>query len=217
MGVQGVKEGAKEDGRVHRLGQVAVSYTHLVYTDLAFLEPVRTTCKTCQGRRFGEEVLAYTLRGKNIAQVLELSVEEALDFFTEPKVVRSLRLLQEVGLGYLSLGQPVSTLSGGECQRLKLAAQLRKKSPLYLFDEPTAGLHISEVERLLAIFRRLTEQGSTVLVIEHDLQVVAQADWVLELGPGSGRRGGELVFAGTPAQLAEEKTATGLCLGEALL
>ena len=111
----------------------------------------------------------------------------------------------------------MSTLSGGECQRLKLAAQLRKKSPLYLFDEPTAGLHISEVERLLAIFRRLTEQGSTVLVIEHDLQVVAQADWVLELGPGSGRRGGELVFAGTPAQLAEEKTATGLCLGEALL
>lgn len=188
-----------------------------VYTDLAFLEPVRTTCKTCQGRRFGEEVLAYTLRGKNIAQVLELSVEEALDFFTEPKVVRSLRLLQEVGLGYLSLGQPVSTLSGGECQRLKLAAQLRKKSPLYLFDEPTAGLHISEVERLLAIFRRLTGQGSTVLVIEHDLQVVAQADWVLELGPGSGRRGGELVFAGTPAQLAEEKTATGLCLGQALL
>ena len=161
--------------------------------------------------------MAYTLRGKNIAQVLDLSVEEALDFFTEPKVVRPLRLLQEVGLGYLSLGQPVSTLSGGECQRLKLAAQLRRKSPLYLFDEPTAGLHISEVERLLAIFRRLTDQGSTVLVIEHDMQVIAQADWVLELGPGSGRRGGELVFAGTPAQLAEEKTATGLCLKQALL
>jgi len=175
----------------------------VIYTDLAHLDPMATECETCQGKRFTEEVLQHELRGKSISDVYEMSIAEAAVFFTEPAIARILKGLEDVGLGYLTLGQPLSTLSGGERQRLKLAAELGKKGNVYVLDEPTTGLHMNDVDTLIGLFDRLVDQGSTVIVIEHNLDVVSRADWVIDLGPGAGHEGGRIVFEGPPAGLAD--------------
>ncbi|MEV0401534.1 excinuclease ABC subunit UvrA [Actinoallomurus sp. NPDC050550] len=175
----------------------------VIYTDLAHLDPVVTTCDSCDGRRFNDEVLGYRLRGRDISQVLEMTAAEAADFFTEPDITAPLRRLIDVGLGYVTLSQPVSTLSGGERQRLKLANELGKSGRLYVLDEPTTGLHMNDVDQLIDLFDRLVDGGSTVIVIEHDLDVVSRADWIIDLGPGPGHEGGNVVFTGPPTALLD--------------
>jgi excinuclease ABC A subunit len=173
----------------------------IMYTDLAFMDPVTTTCPTCEGRRFKDEVLRLTVGGRSVADVLGMTAEEALDFFHDPGVRRRLRALRDVGLTYLALGQPLSTLSGGERQRIKLATRLHRKGVVYVLDEPTTGLHMADVDGLVGLLDRLVDAGNTVIVVEHNLDVVARADWVIDLGPDGGRDGGRVVFEGTPAEL----------------
>ncbi|GHC99889.1 thiamine ABC transporter permease [Streptomyces violarus] len=185
----------------------------IIYTDLAFMDPVTTTCHDCEGRRFREEVLRLSVRGSSIADVLEMTAEQALGFFDDTGVRRRLRALRDVGLTYLTLGQPLSTLSGGERQRIKLATRLHRTGAVYVLDEPTTGLHMADVEGLVALLDRLVDTGNTVIVVEHNLDVVARADWVIDLGPDGGRNGGEIVFEGTPRQLLE---AEGSFTGEHL-
>lgn len=182
----------------------------VVYTDLAFLESVKLPCEVCGGKRFKEEVLDYKLNGKSIADVLAMTVEQALDFFELKEVVRKLQALSDVGLNYITLGQPLSTLSGGECQRIKLASELHKKGSIYVMDEPTTGLHMSDIGHLLQIMNRLVNAGNTVIVIEHNLEVISQADWIIDLGPDGGSKGGRVVFEGTPSQIVQaEQSITG--------
>ncbi|WP_280404065.1 excinuclease ABC subunit UvrA [Nocardia brasiliensis] len=182
----------------------------VIITEIAYMDPVTTHCDACDGRRFSDDVLALTLRGKSIADVLELTAEEALAFFPEKALNAKLRTMNEVGLNYLSLGQAMSTLSGGERQRIKLATQLGNTSSVYVLDEPTTGLHMSDVDTLLALLDGLVERGNTVVVIEHNLDVVAHSDWVIDLGPDGGKAGGEVVFTGTPADLlADTRSLTG--------
>ncbi len=177
----------------------------VIYTDLAFLDGVRTPCEVCHGRRFKDDVLAYKFNGKSISDVLALTVAEALDFFTQKPIVRTLTAMRDVGLDYLTLGQPLSTLSGGECQRIKLASELHKQGSVYVLDEPTTGLHMSDVSRLLAILDRLVDAGNTVVVIEHNMDVIRNADWIIDLGPEGGSKGGRVVFAGPPKGLLGAK------------
>jgi excinuclease UvrABC ATPase subunit len=177
----------------------------VIYTDLAHMDPMATECETCRGKRFTDEVLQHKLRKKSISDVYEMSISEAGAFFTEPAIAKILKGLDDVGLGYLTLGQPLSTLSGGERQRLKLAAELGKSGNIYVLDEPTTGLHMNDVDTLIGLFDRLVDAGSTVIVIEHNLDVVSRADWVIDLGPGAGRDGGTVVFEGPPAALAKAK------------
>lgn len=182
----------------------------VVYMDLAFLESVKLPCEVCGGRRFKEEVLEYKLNGKSIAEVLEMTVEQALGFFGLKEVVRKLQALSDVGLNYITLGQPLSSLSGGECQRIKLASELHKQGSIYVMDEPTTGLHMSDIHQLLGMMNRLVDAGNTVIVIEHNLEVISQADWIIDMGPDGGSRGGQVVFTGTPLQIIqEEKSITG--------
>ncbi len=182
----------------------------VVYTDLAYLDSVKLPCEVCGGKRFKEEVLAYKLNGKSIAEVLEMTVEQALDFFQQKEVVRKLRAMSDVGLSYLTLGQPLSTLSGGECQRIKLASELHKHGSIYVMDEPTTGLHMSDIGHLLGIMNRLVDAGNTVIVIEHNLDVISQADWIIDMGPDGGSKGGQVVFEGTPTQIIHaEQSITG--------
>jgi excinuclease UvrABC ATPase subunit len=181
----------------------------LIYTDLAFMAGVVSVCEVCEGRRFTDEVLGYHLRGKNIAEVLDMSVEEAAAFFTEKPVRVMLERLVDVGLGYISLGQMLNTLSGGERQRLKLAIEMSGDTEVYVLDEPTSGLHMHDVDNLIGLLDRLVDSGRTVIVIEHNLDVVARADWVIDLGPGAGHEGGQVVFSGTPADLMRSGTLTG--------
>jgi excinuclease UvrABC ATPase subunit len=173
----------------------------VVYTDLAFLEGVKTPCDVCEGKRFKDEVLAYKLNEKSIADVLEMNVQEALEFFEIKEVSKKLQALSDVGLGYLKLGQPLNTLSGGECQRIKLASELHKKGSIYVMDEPTTGLHMSDITHLLEIMNRLVDAGNTVIVIEHNLDVIRNADWIIDMGPEGGHKGGEVMFEGTPKDL----------------
>ncbi|GGV82371.1 thiamine ABC transporter permease [Streptomyces griseoloalbus] len=175
----------------------------IMYTDLAFMDPVTTTCPTCEGRRFKDEVLRLTVGGRSVADVLGMTAEQALDFFQDTGVRRRLRALRDVGLTYLTLGQPLSTLSGGERQRIKLATRLHRKGVVYVLDEPTTGLHMADVDGLVALLDRLVDAGNTVVVVEHNLDVVARADWVIDLGPDGGRDGGRVVFEGTPAELLQ--------------
>ncbi|MHA6528787.1 ATP-binding cassette domain-containing protein [Paenibacillus sp. BAC0078] len=177
----------------------------VVYTDLAFLESVKLPCEVCGGRRFKEEVLAYRLNGKSIADVLEMTVEQALDFFQLKEVVRKLQAMSDVGLNYITLGQPLSSLSGGECQRIKLASELHKQGSIYVMDEPTTGLHMSDIGHLVEIMNRLVDTGNTVIVIEHNLDVISQADWIIDMGPDGGSKGGQVVFEGTPSQIIHSK------------
>lgn len=182
----------------------------VVYTDLAFMAGVTSTCEICEGRRFKPEVLAYGLRGKTISDVLELTAEEAAAFFTEKKIKPVVQAMNDVGLGYLKLGQPLSTVSGGEGQRLKLATELHKQGSVYVMDEPTTGLHLSDIGLLMGIIDRLVDAGNTVVLIEHHLDVIRQADWIIDMGPGAGSEGGEVVFEGVPSDLANEpRSVTG--------
>jgi excinuclease UvrABC ATPase subunit len=188
----------------------------VIFTELGVMATVESTCEECEGRRFQASVLEYTFGGKDITEVLAMPVAEALEFFGDgeaatPAAHKVLERLADVGLGYLSLGQPLTTLSGGERQRLKLATQMAEKGEVYVLDEPTSGLHLADVEHLLGLLDRLVESGRSVIVIEHHQAVMAHADWIIDLGPGAGHDGGELVFEGPPAELvsAKEKTLTG--------
>jgi excinuclease UvrABC ATPase subunit len=173
----------------------------VIYTDLQHLDPVAVRCETCEGRCFTDEVLALKLRGKNIDEVLNLSVGDALSYFTEKPILATLKALKDVGLGYIALGQRLNTLSGGERQRLKLAAELQKPSQIVVLDEPTTGLHMADVANLLALLDAMVDNGTTLIVVEHNLDVVARADWVIDMGPGAGAEGGTVVFEGTPREL----------------
>jgi excinuclease ABC subunit A len=189
--------------------------------EMHFLPDVYVPCETCHGRRYNKETLEVRFKGKSIADVLEMSVEEALQFFAKiPKLRRRLQTLHDVGLDYIKLGQPATTLSGGEAQRVKLAAELSKVATgktLYILDEPTTGLHFADIEKLLEVLQRLADNGNTVLVIEHNLDVIKQADWIVDLGPEGGEAGGELIAAGTPEEVAEvEESSTGLFLRHVL-
>ena len=192
----------------------------VVYTDLGVMATVATTCEDCEGRRFQAAVLEYRFGGRNIADVLDLPVDDALTFFGDgdartPAAYRILERLADVGLGYLSLGQPLTTLSGGEMQRLKLAAQMADKATVYVLDEPTAGLHLADVAQLLGLLDRLVDSGRSVIVIEHHQAVMAHADWIIDLGPGAGHDGGRITFEGTPSALvADRSTLTGRHLAE---
>jgi len=178
--------------------------------DVAYLDSVEIPCDVCGGKRFKEEVLAYKLNGKSIADVLEMTVEQALGFFELKEVGRKLQAMSDVGLDYVTLGQPLSTLSGGECQRIKLASELHKQGSIYVMDEPTTGLHMSDIGHLLAIMNRLVDAGNTVIVIEHNLDVIRGADWIIDMGPDGGNKGGQVIFEGTPGQILEaEHSITG--------
>ncbi|MEU3479566.1 excinuclease ABC subunit UvrA [Streptomyces sp. NPDC033754] len=187
----------------------------VIYTDLAMMAGVATTCEDCEGRRFQASVLEYHLGGKDISEVLAMSVTEAEEFFGDgeartPAAHKILERLADVGLGYLSLGQPLTTLSGGERQRLKLATHMGDKGGIYVLDEPTTGLHLADVEQLLGLLDRLVDSGKSVIVVEHHQAVMAHADWIIDLGPGAGHDGGTIVFEGTPAKLvADRATLTG--------
>jgi excinuclease UvrABC ATPase subunit len=187
----------------------------VIYTELGIMNTVESTCEECEGRRFQASVLEYTLGGRNIAEVLAMPVTEALEFFDEgeartPAAHKVLDRLADVGLGYVSLGQPLTTLSGGERQRLKLATQMGEKGDVYILDEPTTGLHLADVEQLLGLLDRLVDSGKSVIVIAHHQAVMARADWIIDLGPGAGHDGGRIVFQGTPADLvAARSTLTG--------
>ncbi|MET0305388.1 MAG: excinuclease ABC subunit UvrA [Solirubrobacterales bacterium] len=187
----------------------------VIYTDLAMMAGVATTCEECEGKRFQAEVLEYEFGGKDISEVLAMSVTEAEGFFGAggaeiPAAHKILQRLAEVGLGYLGIGQPLTTLSGGERQRLKLATHMAEKGGVYVLDEPTTGLHLADVEQLLALLDRLVDSGKSVIVIEHHQAVMAHADWIVDLGPGAGHDGGRVVFEGTPADLvADGSTLTG--------
>jgi excinuclease UvrABC ATPase subunit len=174
----------------------------VVYADVAYLDEVKIPCEVCGGKRFKEEVLAYKLDGKSISDVLNMPVREALSFFSLKEVVKKLQALSDVGLDYLTLGQPLSTLSGGECQRIKLASELHKKGSVYVMDEPTTGLHMSDIGHLLRIIDRLVDTGNTVIVIEHNLAIIKNADWIIDMGPEGGNKGGRVMFEGTPGELA---------------
>ncbi|MET8002737.1 excinuclease ABC subunit UvrA [Nonomuraea glycinis] len=173
----------------------------LIYTDLAMMADVATVCEECEGKRFTPEVLSYELHGKNISEVLAMPVAEAREVFTTGQAGAILGRLDAVGLGYIGLGQPLTTLSGGERQRLKLAIHMARNGTTYVLDEPTTGLHLADVDHLLALLDRLVDDGNTVIVIEHHQAVMAHADWIIDLGPGAGHDGGQVVFTGTPADL----------------
>jgi excinuclease UvrABC ATPase subunit len=176
----------------------------VIYTELSFLGGVKSPCETCGGKRFKDEVLEYRVDGRNIADVLALTVAHALEAFSQREIVRKLQAMSDVGLDYLTLGQPLSTLSGGECQRIKMASELHKQGNLYVLDEPTTGLHMSDTSHLLALLDRLVDAGNTVVVIEHNLDVVRNADWIIDLGPEGGSKGGRIMFSGTPGDLLED-------------
>ena len=192
----------------------------VIFTELGVMATVESTCEECEGRRYQAAVLEYTFGGRNIAEVLAMPVTEAEEFFGDgdartPAAHKILERLADVGLGYLSLGQPLTTLSGGERQRLKLAAQMADKGEVYILDEPTTGLHLADVEQLLGLLDRLVDSGKSVIVIEHHQAVMAHADWIIDLGPGAGHDGGRVVFEGTPAELVKARaTLTGQHLAD---
>jgi excinuclease ABC subunit A len=193
----------------------------ILQIEMQFLPDVYVPCETCRGKRYNREALDVTWKGMTIADVLELQVEDALERFDAIPAIRNrLKTLSEVGLGYLRLGQPATTLSGGEAQRIKLATELARRSTgrtAYILDEPTTGLHFADVERLLEVLHRLVDGGNSVIVIEHNLDVIKTADWVIDLGPDGGDRGGELIAEGTPEQVAKVKAShTGRYLALAL-
>ncbi|MFB8348413.1 ATP-binding cassette domain-containing protein [Streptomyces niveus] len=177
----------------------------IIYTDLAFMDPVTTVCQVCEGRRFNDDVLAHKVGGRSIVDVLDMTAAQAIPFFEEfggdKLLLRKLRTLNDVGLTYLTLGQPLSSLSGGERQRIKLATQLHRTGSVYVLDEPTTGLHMADVGTLLALLDRLVDAGNSVICVEHNMDVVKRADWVIDLGPDGGKHGGEIVFEGTPGEL----------------
>ncbi|WP_258115381.1 excinuclease ABC subunit UvrA [Levilactobacillus yiduensis] len=209
----------------HRVGTSLFSYNGkgacprckgkgVTITNMAFMDPVVQTCELCHGKRYSDEALQYTYQGKNIAEVLQLSVKMAKDFFADtPKLASQLNNLDRVGLGYLMLAQPLTTLSGGELQRLKLAVELGKQGTVYLLDEPTAGLHLKDTARLLKLFNELVAAGNSLIIIEHNLAVISQADWLIDVGPDAGRYGGQIQYSGVPRKsvdVADSRTGVAL-------
>src|ERR687897_1651019 len=193
----------------------------LVKIEMHFLPDVYVPCEVCKGRRYNSETLEVTYKGKSIANVLEMTVDEACEFFAPvPAISRRMTTLRDVGLGYIRLGQPATTLSGGEAQRVKLASELGKRATgktVYILDEPTTGLHFADVEKLLSILHRLVDAGNTVIVIEHNLDVIRSADYVIDLGPEGGDAGGEVIATGTPEEVARvEASYTGRFLRDLL-
>ena len=184
---------------------------------MAFAEPVVIVCEDCGGHRYSRQALSYNYKGKNIDEVMSLTADEAVEFFDTPKIRKPLKALQDVGIGYITLGQSTATLSGGEIQRIKLASELHKKGVVYILDEPSTGLHNKDAEKLLALFRKLVADGNTVIIIEHRLELIAQADYIIEMGQGGGTSGGEVVFQGTPQEIIHcERSKTGLYLKDQL-
>jgi excinuclease ABC A subunit len=169
--------------------------------EMNFLDDIKIICDECEGKRYINEVLQLEYHGKNIFDVLKMTIDEGLAFFQEAEIRRRLEVLSDVGLGYLEIGQPLSTLSGGEAQRIKLASELQKKGNIYVMDEPTTGLHMADIDRLLKIIKRLVDQQNTVIVIEHNLEVISHADWIIDMGPEGGSKGGEVLFEGVPEEL----------------
>ena len=185
----------------------------VIFTELGPMATVESPCEECEGRRFKAEVLEHTLGGKDIAEVHEMSVRDARELFGDgeakiPAATKILDRLVDVGLGYITLGQPLSTLSGGERQRIKLAVQMGEKGDVYVLDEPTTGLHLADVENLLGLLDRLVDSGKSVIVIEHHQAVMAHADWIIDVGPGAGHEGGMIVFEGSPAEMVRAKQPT---------
>ncbi|MCF8373920.1 MAG: excinuclease ABC subunit UvrA [Bacteroidales bacterium] len=173
--------------------------------EMSFLDTIKITCDECDGKRYTDDVLELKLKGKSIFDVLNMTNQQALEFFKAPNVNKRLHILVDVGLGYLELGQPLSTLSGGEAQRIKLASELHKKGNIYVMDEPTTGLHKADIERLLKLIKRLVDNDNTVIVIEHNLDIIRQADWIIDLGPEGGAKGGEILFEGRPEEIVNCK------------
>lgn len=176
--------------------------------DVAFADPVTVTCEACKGTRYSDEALSHRYLGKNIVEILELSIDETNQYLKMPKIIKKVDTLKDVGLGYLTLGQTTSSLSGGEVQRLKLASHLKKEGQIYLLDEPSLGLHTKDNALLLDVFQGLVDKGNSVILIEHNLNFIAASDWVIEMGPGGGKRGGEVLFEGTPEEMLEADTLT---------
>jgi len=179
----------------------------VIYTEIPAMGEVKSPCEICEGKRFKEEVLEHKLNGKSINDVLEMTVKQALEYFKIDKITSKLQAMSDVGLHYLTLGQPLSTLSGGECQRIKLASELHKQGSIYVLDEPTTGLHMSDISHLLEIMNRLVDAGNTVIVIEHSTSVIKNADWIIDMGPEGGTKGGQVMFEGTPKQLLTAKNS----------
>ena len=193
----------------------------IIQIEMQFLPDVYVPCEVCHGLRYNRESLQIRYKGKNIAEVLDMTVDAAMEFFTNiPAIRRKLQTLHDVGLGYIRLGQPATTLSGGEAQRIKLSKELSRRSTgktLYILDEPTTGLHFADIEKLLAVLSRLVDNGNTVVVIEHNLDVIKSADWLIDLGPEGGDRGGYVVATGTPEQVMNiPKSYTGQWLQRVL-
>lgn len=184
--------------------------------DVAFADPVTVTCEACRGTRYSDEALSYRYNGKNIMEILELTIEETNQYLDMPKITKKVDTLKDVGLGYLTLGQTTSSLSGGEVQRLKLASHLKKEGQIYLLDEPSLGLHTKDSEQLLDVFQRLVNKGNSVILIEHNLNLIAASDWVIEMGPGGGKNGGEVLFEGIPADMLKAETVTAKWLREGM-
>ncbi|ABX42348.1 ATP-binding cassette domain-containing protein [Lachnoclostridium phytofermentans] len=182
----------------------------VTYTDLAFMDTIVTVCEECHGNRYTDEVLAYKLRDKNISDILKMTVSDALEFFQEREIIKVLQRLSDVGITYISLGQPLNTLSGGELQRIKLATELENNGQIYVLDEPSTGLHMADIKQLIGVMNRLVEQNSTLIVIEHNLDIICQADWIIDLGPYAGQNGGNIMFTGLPKDLMNfEDSLTG--------
>jgi excinuclease UvrABC ATPase subunit len=179
----------------------------VITLDLAFMDDVEQPCDACNGTGYKPEVLPYLYRGKNIVEVLNMTVEDSIGFFKEKEIVDLLNKISEMGLHYMTLGQSLNTFSGGERQRLKLALELDETGQLFVFDEPTTGLHPSDIKKLLTVFHRLADNGNTVIIIEHNLDVVSQADWIIDMGPGAGHEGGQIVFEGLLKDLLLSKTS----------
>jgi excinuclease ABC A subunit len=177
----------------------------IIVSDMGFMDSIETVCDTCGGKRYSKEVLKYLYRDKNISEVMDMTVDESLDFFKEVDFTKKLKALQKTGLGYLRLNQSMSTLSGGEMQRVKLASNLNKKGSIFIIDEPTDGLHIKDVKKLINLFDSLIEKGNTLFVIEHNLDIIKNSDYIIELGPGGGSSGGKILFTGTPYEMLNSK------------
>nr|WP_300003545.1 ATP-binding cassette domain-containing protein [Tissierella sp.] len=180
----------------------------VTHPDVAFADPITITCESCGGSRYSDEALSYSYEGKNIVEILDLTVDEGAEYFKRPKILKKVDTLKDVGLGYLTLGQTTSSLSGGEVQRLKLASHLKNEGQIYLLDEPSLGLHTEDNGKLLELFKTFVEKGNSVIIIEHNLDFIAASDWIIELGPEGGKRGGYLVFQGTPKDMLESETST---------
>ncbi|MDS9471433.1 ATP-binding cassette domain-containing protein [Sporosarcina pasteurii] len=176
--------------------------------DVAFADPVTIPCEACQGMRYSDEALSYKYLDKNIAEILSLTIDEAMHYFNSPRIINRVNTLKNVGLGYLTLGQTTSSLSGGEVQRLKLASHLQKEGQIYLLDEPSLGLHRKDNDKLLNVFQNLVNKGNSVIIIEHNLDFIAACDWVIELGPGGGKEGGQILFEGTPEEMLNAESLT---------